>query len=188
MELRSRRDYWNQAASEKRFQHQPRYDWLTAHVPGREILDFGCGYGRLPGDLATNGYLNVVGTDFSEGMLKNAAAHLGPGVRLVQTDGRTLPFRDRSFDAVLLFTVLTCMPDDGEQRELLAEIKRVLRPRGVVYISDLLLNSDARNISRYQQFAGEFGTLWCLQAARRRGCATPQRGMDSSIDRGVRSG
>jgi hypothetical protein len=28
----------------------------------------------------------------------------------------------------------------------------------VVYISDLLLNGDARNLQRYNQFAGEFGT------------------------------
>ena len=31
-------------------------------------------------------------------------------------------------------------------------------PGGLVYISDLLLNSDARNVGRYQQFVREFGT------------------------------
>jgi SAM-dependent methyltransferase len=77
--------------------------------------------------------------------------------RLVQTDGRTLPFLDGSFDLVLLFTVLTCVPDDEEQRKLLAEVRRVLRPGGLIYISDLLLNADARNVGRYRRFAGEFG-------------------------------
>lgn len=122
-------------------------------------MDCGCGYGRLLGELANSGHWNVVGTDFSAGMLKRCAAiHPGQTFQLVQTDGRTLPFRDSCFDAVLLFTLLTCIPRDSEQRELLAEVNRVLRPRGLIYISDLLLNSDARNIERYEQFAGEFGT------------------------------
>jgi len=52
---------------------------------------------------------------------------------------KTLPFRDHSFDGVLLFTVLTCMPMESEQRGLFAEVERILRPNGLVYISDLLL-------------------------------------------------
>ena len=43
------------------------------------------------------------------------------------------------------------------------EIRRVLRPGGVVYISDLLLNSDPRNLERYHQFATQFGTFGIFQ-------------------------
>jgi len=53
----------------------------------------------------------------------------------------------------LLFAVLTCMPVDHEQRLLLSEIKRVLRPGGLLYLSDLLVNDDARNRERYERDA-----------------------------------
>jgi ubiquinone/menaquinone biosynthesis C-methylase UbiE len=158
MELRSQRQYWDHAASEKRFQHPLRLAWLDPHLAGCHILDCGCGYGRLLAELAQCGYRDAVGTDFSEGMLRQCnIRHPDLNLRLVQNDGKTLPFRDHSFDAVLLFTLLTCMPMDSEQRGLFAEVQRVLRPGGLVYISDLLLNTDSRNVDRYKQFAEQFG-------------------------------
>jgi hypothetical protein len=48
--------------------------------------------------------------------------------------------------------------NEREQRGLFAEVQRILRPRGLVYISDLLLNTDSRNIIRYQQFSEQYGT------------------------------
>jgi ubiquinone/menaquinone biosynthesis C-methylase UbiE len=110
--------------------------------------------------LVQLGYLGAVGTDFSAGMLARcAAANPELVARLVQADGRSLPFQDACFDAVVVFTLLTSMPHDADQRALLGEIRRVLRPGGVVYISDLLLNGDARNLQRYDHFAGEFRTF-----------------------------
>lgn len=158
MEWRSQKQYWDQAASEKRFQHPLRLAWLDSHLAGRAILDCGCGYGRLLAELAQCGYRNTVGTDFSEGMLRRCnILHRDLNLRLVQTDGKTLPFRDHSFHAVLLFTLLTCMPMESEQRSLFAEVQRILRPGGLVYVSDLLVNTDSRNVDRYKQFAEQFG-------------------------------
>lgn len=74
--------------------------------------------------------------------------HPDLNLRLVQTDGDILPFREHSLDAVLLFTLLTCMPMESEQRGLFAEVQRILRPSGLVYITDLLLNTDSRNVVR----------------------------------------
>ncbi len=159
MELRSQRQFWDRAASEKQFQHPLRLAWLDSHLGGRRILDCGCGYGRLLAELAGSGYRDAVGTDFSEGMLRQCnILHPDLNLRLVQSDGTILPFRDHSFDAVLLFTLLTCIPMESKQRSLLDEVQRVLRPGGIVYISDLLLNSDSRNVDRYNQFAAQFGT------------------------------
>jgi SAM-dependent methyltransferase len=56
-------------------------------------------------------------------------------------------------DAVLLFAVLTCIPDSNEQRSQLAEVYRILRPGGLLYISDLLIGHDQRNHERYERFA-----------------------------------
>lgn len=158
MDLRLRRQYWNRVAGEKRFQHPLRPAWFDSHLSGRDILDCGCGYGRLLAELAECGYRNAVGADFSERMLRQCnILYPDLNLRLVQTDGKTLPFRNHSFDAVLLFTLLTCMPIESEQRGLFAELRRVLRPGGLVYISELSLNTDSRNLDRYKHFAEQFG-------------------------------
>ena len=116
------------------------------------MLDYGCGYGRTLVDLSAGGFQNLVGVDFSQAMLARARIAV-PQAGLIRNDGHSLPVKSEGFDAVLLFAVLTCIPDNNEQRELLAEVKRVLRPGGLLYISDLLVNDDARNRERYQRFA-----------------------------------
>lgn len=63
-----------------------------------------------------------------------------------------------SFDAVLLIAVLTCIPEDHGQRSLVANLEALLRPRGLIYISDYLLQPDERNQQRYRQHHSEFGT------------------------------
>ena len=56
-----------------------------------------------------------------------------------------LPYADESFDAVLLFAVLTCIPTNEGQRKLLENLRRLIRPGGLLYISDLYLQDDERN-------------------------------------------
>lgn len=48
--------------------------------------------------------------------------------------------------------------DNSEQEKLLDEIKRVLKPGGILYINDFLLNEDERNKARYEAFASRYGT------------------------------
>jgi SAM-dependent methyltransferase len=150
--------YWDSVASEKRFWHLLRLVWLTRHIdPKARVLDFGCGYGRTLGELVCAGYENVIGLDFSLRMLTCCRSQL-PNVRLVQNCGQTIPLQKHSVDLVLLFAVLTCIPPNDDQRDLLREIRRVLRPGGFLYISDLLLNCDLRNLERYDRYAETYGT------------------------------
>jgi SAM-dependent methyltransferase len=122
------------------------------------VLDYGCGYGRTLAELAQAGYRNVIGVDFSEAMLTRCRQEC-PQVSLIRNDGRTLPFESESLDAVLLFATLTCIPQDEAQRALMAEAERVLRPGGLLYLSDLLLNEDARNRERYERDAEAYGAF-----------------------------
>jgi SAM-dependent methyltransferase len=144
--------YWDRVACEKRFSHPLRRDWLVRYLknPRARILDYGCGYGRTLAELSLAGYTNIVGVDFSEAMLLRARGEV-PHAELIRNDGRSLPFKNDCFDAVLLFAVLTCIPDSSEQRLLLTQVERVLQPGGLIYLSDLLVNEDARNRQRYQQ-------------------------------------
>jgi len=149
--------YWDRVAHEKRFSHPLRVDWLGRYLknPLARILDYGCGYGRTLAELAQANYRNVVGTDFSEVMLRRSRREVHNSI-LVRNDGKTLPLKSECFDAVLLFAVLTCIPDDHDQRAVLTEVGRVLRPGGLIYISDLLINNDSRNRARYERDAERF--------------------------------
>jgi SAM-dependent methyltransferase len=149
--------YWDRVANEKRFSHPLRLDWLAKHSNKQaRVLDYGCGYGRTLAELSEAGFRNLVGVDFSEGMLARARIAT-PRAGLVRNDGHNLPFQNECFDAVLLFAVLTCIPDNDQQRELLGEIKQVLRPGGLLYVSDLLFNNDQRNRERYDRDVEKFG-------------------------------
>ena len=149
--------YWDRVVNEKRFSHPLRLDWLNQYLknPLATILDYGCGYGRTLAELSRAGYTRVVGTDFSEAMLGRARREV-PHSMLVRNDGSALPIKSESIEAVLLFAVLTCIPDDNDQQVLLNEVERVLRPGGLLYISDLLVNDDLRNRDRYEQWAERY--------------------------------
>jgi SAM-dependent methyltransferase len=64
---------------------------------------------------------------------------------------------DASVDGVLLFSVLTCIPTDEGQRALLKEVHRVLNRGGLLYISDLALQTDERNLERYARDEQKYG-------------------------------
>lgn len=152
-DLLSKTSYWDRVAHEKRFSHPLRLDWLAKYSDKQaRILDYGCGYGRTLAELSEAGYENLFGMDFSEAMLHRCRTEVSQP-RLIRNDGIGLPLKPNSFDAVLLFAVLTCIPDSNEQRVLLTAVEQVLRPGGLIYLSDLLLNDDARNRGRYQRFA-----------------------------------
>ena len=94
---------------------------------GSLILDLGCGKGRFASRLAEEGS-RAVGLDLSAAMLAE-----GRGFGRVRGTARRLPFADQAFDAVIaveVFEHLAALDD------VFAEMKRVLRPGGVVAIID----------------------------------------------------
>ena len=152
----SQSSYWDRVTHEKRFSHPLNLDCLQRYSKQQaRILDYGCGYGRTLNELSRAGYENLLGVDFSQAMLARAAT-TAPHSMFVRNDGRGLPFNDDCFDAVLLFAVLTCIPEGDQQLCLLAEIERVLRPGGLLYLSDVLINDDARNLERYARDAEKY--------------------------------
>jgi SAM-dependent methyltransferase len=149
--------FWDQSATTKQFAHPldlPRFSQCVTHDAA--ILDYGCGYGRLCGELFDAGYRNLQGLDFSREMIRAAQARY-PGLHFMHHAAERLPFDDASFDAVLLFAVLTCIPSDRAQQNLIAELARVLRPGGVLIVSDYVLQNDDRNRKRYEEHASVFG-------------------------------
>lgn len=149
--------YWNRLGSTKEFSHPLNINRLRGQVsPDGRMLDFGCGYGRVSAALFDAGYRNVVGVDPAPEMVAKARESY-PSLTFLHVDPARLPFPDDAFDTVLLFTVLTCVPTDDGQVGLVAEARRVLRDGGLLYVSDLWLQRDARNVARYERFRTKYG-------------------------------
>ncbi|MEV6484001.1 class I SAM-dependent methyltransferase [Streptomyces sp. NPDC051576] len=149
--------YWDTAAATKTFTHPLHLPWLKGLSRHAAILDYGCGYGRTMGDLAHHGFDNLTGTDTSPAMIKRAQ-HLHPTLHFATLDNPPVwPSPRAGYDAVLLFAVLTCVPDEEAQHRLIAELNRVLKPGGILYISDLLLQDDERNRRRYDRYTARYG-------------------------------
>jgi ubiquinone/menaquinone biosynthesis C-methylase UbiE len=101
---------------------------LALHVEelsGRSILDIGAGSGHISAHFASK---NTVTAADVENQLCIGQAEL----EFVRLQSATLPFGDASFDIVILNQVLTYIPD---QLNELQEIRRILKPSGVCYIS-----------------------------------------------------
>ena len=130
---------------------------LTLLAPGSRILDYGCGYGRLAGELSRRGFNAVEGVNLSAELITEARKQW-PGLRfsVIDTPPR-LPHPGESFDAVLLFAALTCVPTGSGQRKLVAELRRLLRGGGLLFLSDLCIQSDPRNRARCKRFAEKYG-------------------------------
>lgn len=108
-------------------------DWLRLPV-GSRVLDLCCGAGRHALALAQAGY-RVTGADLSPVLLQKAKEADAAGcVRWVETDMRALPedgtFTE-GFDAVVnLFTSFGYFETDGEQLDVLKQIRKALIPGG----------------------------------------------------------
>ena len=153
----SQKVYWDSVAPVKTFTLEPDFALIEKFI-GREsfVLDYGCGYGRTLDKFYRAGYKNTLGLDFSEGMIRRGKM-LFPHLQLKKTGGRHTNLPGASVDMVLLFALLTCVVEDKEQQELMTEFKRILKPGGLLYVKDFLLNEDERNQKRYLAFEEKYG-------------------------------
>jgi ubiquinone/menaquinone biosynthesis C-methylase UbiE len=99
---------------------------------GDRLIEVGSGFGRLAGEYA--GYGSVVLLDPSEPLLQAARERLGadPRFEFVPGAATRLPFPDATFDAVVSFETVEHI---AAQETFLDEIRRVLRPGGLVVLS-----------------------------------------------------
>jgi demethylmenaquinone methyltransferase/2-methoxy-6-polyprenyl-1,4-benzoquinol methylase len=116
---------WRRAAVQK-------VNQLSAAKPGRVCLDLCTGTGDLAIALHRSLGCEVVASDFCHPMLTRAAAKVrGMSIRNVEADALSLPFPDRSFDALTIAFGLRNLEDPVRG---LTEMRRVLKPGGALVI------------------------------------------------------
>jgi ubiquinone/menaquinone biosynthesis C-methylase UbiE len=105
---------------------------FSSFLPGKKILDVGCGPGRDSGYFVEDGF-DVVGVDASEAFIKIAKKEV-KGAKFKVMDFRKLDFKDNSFDGLWNMASLVHI-NRKEMPKLLKDFYRVLSPKGVIYIS-----------------------------------------------------
>jgi SAM-dependent methyltransferase len=109
---------------------------------GESVLDIGCGCGvdTLIAAIMVGPKGKAVGIDLVPEMLVRARENLRKmslnNVTFQETSSEDLPFPDESFDVVLSNGVFNLIPDKAR---VLAEVFRVLKPRGRLMVADQIL-------------------------------------------------
>jgi SAM-dependent methyltransferase len=99
----------------------------------RSWLDFGCGSGRLARFLGGSGERDLHGVDVDRAAIGWARRHLGAGF-VATSIQPPLPFAAGRFDVVCAISVFTHL-DEAMQHSWLRELRRVLRPGGLLIAS-----------------------------------------------------
>jgi SAM-dependent methyltransferase len=133
-------------------EHRARYHWASHAVAGKEVLDAGCGLGYGIEILAEAGAIAVTGVDLDPGAVAESKARVGDRAEaIVEGDLLDLPLEDDSFDVVVCFETIEHL--DGAEKAL-AEMRRVLRPDGVLIVSspnpDVYLGGNEHHVHEFR--------------------------------------
>ncbi|MBP3974053.1 glycosyltransferase [Pseudoxanthomonas spadix] len=137
-------------SGELAYEHWHRYAWCREVVRGRKVLDIACGEGYGSALLAGTA-ARVSGVDISPEAIAHARkTYSGVGnVDFHVASATSIPFEADTFEVIVSFETVEHLM---EQEEMLAELRRVLKPDGILIMSspNRAVYSDDRN------YANEF--------------------------------
>lgn len=143
--------------------------WEEEHYFGQYIkdnlavLDLGCANGRLL-KLFEKHKVAYTGADSSVTMLKSAEhyAKVFPTITasFIRTDLLSLPFTEVAFDIVFCIATLHHIPSAEYQLQAVKEMFRVLRPGGLLLMSNWDLASQSRYVKKNDRLRGEHPELF----------------------------
>ena len=123
------------------------------------ILDVGTGTAQIPIALCQkHPKAAVVAIDMAQHMLRVGQANvdragLADRVRLQWCDAKQMPFADASFDAVMSNSIVHHIPAPAA---VFAEMTRVVKPGGLLFVRDLLRPTDEAELRGFvQKYAGD---------------------------------
>ncbi len=116
-----------------RHEHLHRYAWCVPLALGKDVLDIACGEGYGSAMLARSAK-SVCGVDIAEEAVDHARKTYGAisGLSFLVGDAAAIPMLDASVDLIVSYETIE---HHDRHFEMLAEIRRVLRPDGILVIS-----------------------------------------------------
>jgi ubiquinone/menaquinone biosynthesis C-methylase UbiE len=126
-------------------------DFLSLGVPAGEVLDVGTGTAQIPVEMCRQSpAVSVVAVDLSDAMLKLARANVGRAgfdarIRVESVNARGLPYPDGHFAAVVSNSIVHHIP---EPFAAIAEMARVCRPGGWLFVRDLFRPDSVAQLNR----------------------------------------
>jgi SAM-dependent methyltransferase len=114
------------------YEHLHRYAWVSGMVRNKRVLDLasGEGYGS---DMLARHASSVVGVEIdSKAVVHAVRRYRAPNVNFVQASITQVPLEKETFDVIVCFEAIEHI---REHDELLAEVKRLLKPDGLFAVS-----------------------------------------------------
>jgi tRNA (uracil-5-)-methyltransferase TRM9 len=148
--IQKTRDSYNKIAKHFSATRQRLWDELLVFAPlikdGQNILDWGCGSGRLI-LLLKDKKIKYFGLDQSTELLKAAKAHYAPEikdgrVKFFCTASKDKKFEPEFFDWVFMIASFHHLPDRASRLKLLRKIYREMRPGAKLVMANWNLKSD----------------------------------------------
>jgi putative AdoMet-dependent methyltransferase len=129
---------------------------------GDLVLDIGVGTGNLAAKFLDEG-CQLIGLDPSTKMLEMAEVRLQEWkdhytMQICEDPFLEIPFTDNTFD-VIVSTYSIHHITDGQKRLAVKEMKRVLKPTGVIVIGDVMFKDNAdktRALAEYSDMEDEY--------------------------------
>ncbi|NOX56867.1 MAG: class I SAM-dependent methyltransferase [Planctomycetes bacterium] len=116
-----------------------------------EILDVGTGTAQIPIELCRRDFDGrITAVDLAKAMLEVGQRNVEQAgftqqIRLQRVDAKNLPYPDGRFDAVMSNSIVHHIP---QPRTVLAEMARVVRPGGLLFVRDLMRPADLETVDR----------------------------------------
>lgn len=115
-----------------KFEHLHRYALALEYIEGKVVLDIACGEGYGTNLLSENAK-KVCGVDISNEAIKHAQEkYIKCNLEYKHGSATAIPYENKSFDVVTSFETIEHL---FEQEKMFSEIKRVLKPDGILILS-----------------------------------------------------
>lgn len=121
-----------EVSPEQLFRLCNRYYWAARYCAGKDVFEVACGTGPGLGYLGKVAR-SVTAADISQPIVERARAHYGGRFDILCLDATDTGLPAGSFDVVLIFEALYYIPD---AEKFVAECRRLLRPGGMVLVSN----------------------------------------------------
>jgi len=126
-------DYWRKSRERNTSLLRRFAEIVLVDLTGKTVLDIGCGTGGLS-EILSGQCERYLGIDYHRHVLQFAAPDRNSS--FLQCDASSLPFPADTFDFIFAFDIVEHLESGRpQQRKFFAEIKRVLSPLGMLFLT-----------------------------------------------------